>query len=161
MEMNERLRKLRRELDMTQKRFAEKLGIKQNTVATYELGRIVPSDSVIRLICSEFNVREEWLRTGSGDMFSDKGSSLSSELKERFRLSDGAALLIEKFIKLKDSDREAVVNFLIDAAQDLAALDDSSLSPEALYEKSLGVAPRPESTVSNTTDDTENNAKEA
>lgn len=153
MKMNERLRKLRRDLDLTQKQFAEKLGIRQNTVATYELGRIAPSDSVIKLICNEFNVREEWLREGFGEMFEEGQGSLSSELKERFRLSDGAALLIEKFIKLKDSDREAVVNFLIDAAHDLAALNNSSLSSEAFYEKKLGVAPRPASTVSNITDD--------
>jgi transcriptional regulator with XRE-family HTH domain len=150
--VNKRIKEIRKKLGLTQAEFAERIGSVQNTVTGYESGRRNPSNVVISSICREFNINEEWLRTGSGDMFSDEASSLSSELKDRFRLSDGAALLIEKFIKLKDSDREAVVNFLIDAAQDLAALDNSSLSPEALYEKSLGVAPRPASTASNITD---------
>lgn len=67
--MDERLKKLRKKLDLTQREFAEKLHIKQNTVATYEMGRIIPSDSVVAGICREFNVNEEWLRTGTGEMF--------------------------------------------------------------------------------------------
>lgn len=67
--MHKRLRKLRKTLDMTQQEFAEKLGIKRSTMATYESGRNEPIDAVISLICREFNVNEEWLRTGNGEMF--------------------------------------------------------------------------------------------
>lgn len=67
--MKDRLKKLRKELDMTQQEFAEKIGVKQNTVAQYEMGRNEPIDSVFALICREFNVSEEWLRNGTGDMF--------------------------------------------------------------------------------------------
>jgi len=67
--MHERLRKLRKTLDLTQQEFAEKLGIKRSTMATYESGRNEPIDAVISLICREFNVNEEWLRTGKGEMF--------------------------------------------------------------------------------------------
>lgn len=67
--MNERLKKLRKELDMTQQEFAEGIGIKRNTIATYESGRNEPIDAVISLICTKYNVNENWLRTGKGDMF--------------------------------------------------------------------------------------------
>lgn len=67
--MNERLKKLRKELDMTQQEFAEGIGIKRNTMATYESGRNEPIDAVISLICKTFNVNENWLRTGEGEMF--------------------------------------------------------------------------------------------
>lgn len=67
--MNERLKKLRKSLDLTQQKFADIVGVKQNTVAQYEMGRNEPIDSVISLICREFNVNEEWLRTGNGEMF--------------------------------------------------------------------------------------------
>lgn len=67
--MNERIRKLRRHLDMTQREFGDKIGVKQNTVAQYEMGRNTPIDSVVSLICREFNVNEEWLRNGTGEMF--------------------------------------------------------------------------------------------
>lgn len=67
--MNERLKKLRKTLDLTQQKFGERIGVKGNTIAQYELGRNEPIDAVINLICREFNVNEEWLRTGTGDMF--------------------------------------------------------------------------------------------
>lgn len=67
--MNERLKKLRKALDLTQQAFADKIGMKQNTIAQYEMGRTVPSDAIIFSICREFNVNEDWLRTGKGDMF--------------------------------------------------------------------------------------------
>ena len=67
--MNERLKKLRKDLDMTHQEFAEKIGIKRNTIATYESGRNEPIDAVISLICTKFNVSETWLRTGKGEMF--------------------------------------------------------------------------------------------
>ena len=67
--MNERIKALRKALDLTQQEFADKMKVKRNTVATYELGRSVPSDSAIALICREFDVNETWLRTGEGEMF--------------------------------------------------------------------------------------------
>ena len=67
--MKERIRKLRRALDLTQQEFADKIGMKRNTIANYETGRNDPSASVISLICREFNANENWLRTGEGDMF--------------------------------------------------------------------------------------------
>lgn len=69
--MKERIRKIRKELNLTQQMFADRLGIKRGGVANYEVGRNEPADAVISLICREFNVSEQWLRTGTGDMFID------------------------------------------------------------------------------------------
>lgn len=67
--MNERIKKLRKALDLTQREFGDRIGVKPNTIATYEIGRNEPIDAVIVLICREFNVNETWLRTGEGEMF--------------------------------------------------------------------------------------------
>lgn len=67
--MKDRLRQLRKELGLTQREFSEKIGIKPNTFSQYESGRNEPIDAVLQLICEKFNVREEWLRNGSGEMF--------------------------------------------------------------------------------------------
>jgi HTH-type transcriptional regulator/antitoxin PezA len=67
--MNERLKKLRRELNLTQQEFADKIGSKRNTIAKYETSANTPSAAVVSLICKEFNVSEAWLRDGIGDMF--------------------------------------------------------------------------------------------
>lgn len=82
--MNERLKKLRKELDLTQQEFADKIGSKRNTVANYETGRNEPSTSVISLICREFNVNEKWLRTGEGAPFmpSSRNADLAKLTKD-------------------------------------------------------------------------------
>ncbi len=67
--MNERLKELRKNIGITQQDFADKLGLKRNTIATYEIGKATPSDRVISDICSKYNVNEDWLRNGQGDMF--------------------------------------------------------------------------------------------
>ena len=67
--MNERIKQLRKALNLTQQEFADKIMVKRNTVATYEMGRSEPSDSAFSLICREFNVNPDWLRTGEGEMF--------------------------------------------------------------------------------------------
>lgn len=67
--MKDRIKKIRKELDLTQQKFADKLGVQRNTIAMYEMGRTLPSDAIMRSICREFNVNEDWLRTGQGEMF--------------------------------------------------------------------------------------------
>ncbi len=67
--MNERLIKLRKFLHITQQEFANRLNVSRSTIATYEVGKSNPSDAAVTLICREFNVNEEWLRNGTGEMF--------------------------------------------------------------------------------------------
>lgn len=82
--MHDRIKKLRKALDLTQRSFAERIGMKSNTIATYEMGRATPSDPAIKSICREFNVSETWLRTGEGDMFTQSDTfSLDQYLKQK------------------------------------------------------------------------------
>ena len=67
--MNERIKELRKALGLTQQDFADRIGSVQNTITGYETGRRAPSNQVVALICREFNVNENWLRTGEGQMF--------------------------------------------------------------------------------------------
>ena len=67
--MKDRIKKIRKELELTQQAFADKLHVTRNNIAGYEAGTRNPSDAVISLICREFNVNEHWLRDGTGEMF--------------------------------------------------------------------------------------------
>lgn len=67
--MNERIKLLRKALELNQTDFGARIGVKQGTVAAYESGARVPLDSVIVSICREFGVSESWLRSGEGEMF--------------------------------------------------------------------------------------------
>lgn len=67
--MKDRIKKIRKQLDLTQQKFGECLGVKRNTVAQWETGINTLTEQVITSICREFNVNEKWLRTGQGEMF--------------------------------------------------------------------------------------------
>lgn len=73
--MKDRLKFLRNTLGLTQEKFADRINIKRNTLANYEIGRNEPIDAVVSLICREFNVNEDWLRNGNGDMFKERSPS--------------------------------------------------------------------------------------
>ena len=73
---------------MTQQEFAERIGVKRNTIGQYEIGRNEPIDTVINLICREFNVNEEWLRNGEGEMFNPAPSDVLDQLADKYKLSN-------------------------------------------------------------------------
>lgn len=56
-------------LKLTQKDFADELNISKSAIESYEYGRNSITDRTISDICRIYNVNEEWLRTGNGDMF--------------------------------------------------------------------------------------------
>ena len=68
MSVGSRIKELRNSLDLTQQEFADRLKITRGAVSNWDLGHSVPSDAAVSLICREFNVREAWLRDGTGEM---------------------------------------------------------------------------------------------
>lgn len=83
--VSNRLKLLRNTLNLTQQEFADKIGCKRNTVAKYEIDSSAPSTAVVSLICREFNVNEEWIRFGTGDMFLSHDIS-SSKASNRVKI---------------------------------------------------------------------------
>lgn len=110
--MNERIRELRHYLDLTQQEFADRLGIKRNTIANYEIGRNEPVDSVLSLICREFNVREEWLRNGTGEMFQPDPESELDALCDRYDLSDRSRAFIKSFAELREEEQDVILKYI-------------------------------------------------
>ena len=100
--MHERIKELRKALGLTQQKFADGMGVKQNTIAQYESGRNAPIDAVITLICRTYGVNETWLRTGEGEMFVPRDRS------------DAIAQEVSRFMAdHPDSFRERLISLLI------------------------------------------------
>lgn len=116
MTIGERIRQVRKFKDLTQKKFADSLGMKQNTVATYEMGRTNPSDPAIKSICREFGVNEEWLRSGEGEMFAPDATSALDALAQEQNLTHGEYILIEKLLHLKPEVRQGILDYIMEVA---------------------------------------------
>ena len=95
--MNDRIKKIRKDAGLTQEQFAKRLGVKRNTVATYEMGRSTPIDAAITSICREFGVNEDWLRNGTEPMYLPNGDKLEGYLA---KISKGNDVFIKDLICL-------------------------------------------------------------
>ncbi len=67
--MNERVKELRKTLGLSGAKFGEPLGVQRMAISQIETGKNNLTESMLKLICSTYNVNEDWLRTGEGNMF--------------------------------------------------------------------------------------------
>lgn len=85
MNQGERIRKIRKELRLTQEKFGERIGMKKNSISQIESGKNSLTEQVTLLICQYWNVNPDWLQNGTGDMFIEPAidtAYLVSELLE-------------------------------------------------------------------------------
>lgn len=109
VKVNDRIKKIRKDAGLTQEQFAKKLGVKRNTVATYEMGRSTPIDAAIASICREFGVNEDWLRNGNEPMYLPAGDKLERYLAQISKGDDTFIKdLIEVYMELDDTSKEAL-----------------------------------------------------
>lgn len=160
--MKERIKQLRKALGFTQKQFAERIGVKQNTVSQYEFGRNDPTDTVLHLICQTFHVNPEWLKNGIGEMFTPDASDELDALAKRYHLSDGMYVVIEKLVNLNPEMQAVVVNLVQQMTLAMPENPNRISFPrnedmediaaeEAAYREALNIAPPTNTSVSSTT----------
>ena len=112
MMIGERVRKLRKTLDLTQREFGERINLKSNSVALIEGGRNT-SDQTIASICREFNVNETWLRTGEGEMFIPAPTSELEALASRYpTMTHETYVLVEKLVNLPKASQDIIMGFM-------------------------------------------------
>lgn len=109
--MQARLKQARKALGLNQSEFAEKLGLTQQAYCMLENGKNPITERHIKPICAIYNISEEWLKTGTGDMFQ------SSQRLAHFE---------EVISQLNDEQLE----YLIDFANMLAKRQDAMLSQQ-------------------------------
>lgn len=68
MTQGERVKAIRKELNMTLEQFGEKLGVTKTAISYVENNKRNLTEQMLLSICREFGVNEIWLRTGEGDI---------------------------------------------------------------------------------------------
>ena len=108
MTQSERIKEIRKTLNLTLEKFGEKLGVKKNTVSQLENGRNSLTEQMAKAICREFNVNYDYLVNGEGDMFSNLPQTILDELCNQYDLDALDRLIVEMYIGLPSQDRERV-----------------------------------------------------
>ena len=119
--MSVRIKELRKALGLTQQEFADRIGIKRNTVANYETGRNEPVDAIFSLIVREFNVNEAWLRTGEGEMFApvSRDDQITDFMADILRNEDDSfkRRFVAMLSQLSESEWEVLEKMALKAAE--------------------------------------------
>jgi len=113
VKMNKRIRELRQSLGLTLDKFGERIGVKKAAVSRWENGDNI-ADRMILSICREFNVNEEWLRTGEGDMYKLEEDEVSAAASD---ITDSDDDFIKDFIviyrSLSQSSKDALKELVV------------------------------------------------
>jgi len=106
--IGERIRSLRKTLNLTQEEFAARLKISKGFISNLEKGRGQPSEQLIHLMSYEFSSSEYWLNTGEGEMFLSLEEIIKSQM-----IRCGEQALINAFSKvLEEQDLVVPINVL-------------------------------------------------
>ncbi|MFR2374231.1 MAG: helix-turn-helix domain-containing protein [Anaerobutyricum sp.] len=109
-----RMKKIRDDADINQEAMGDKLLISKSSISKIEKGINNPSDQTIKLVCSEFNVNEEWLRHGIGEPYienthNDLTTKAAALLGRRDPMFEA---IVEAYCDLDDNDREVLLKSL-------------------------------------------------
>ena len=119
MTQGERVKEIRKGLNLTLEKFGEQLGVRRAAISKIEKGQVVLTDQMTYAICREFSVNEHWLRTGEGEpyikgsedelaelvgrLYKDKGSiryKMSLELcRSMEKMTDEQLIAFASFVK--------------------------------------------------------------
>jgi len=107
--LNERLKKVRLFSKLSQEEFGKRIGIESRAhISSLEKGNRNITDRIINDVCREFNVNEDWLRYGTGEMTQKltKNQEIGAFANEVMKLPDEAfkKRFIDALKKLDEKD---------------------------------------------------------
>ena len=167
MTVNERLRELRKDrLNLTLEKFGDRIGLTKQAINMLESGRANLTDQTRKSICREFNVNEEWLLTGEGDVFLAKSPSdeIATFVKELSTDNESFKAQLVTMLSRMSSDEWDLLEKMIRRLANLdevAPVQQTDTAEEAEYKKiHLENATKPAgmSSASNTTEGTNQTA---
>jgi len=143
MEIYERIKLLRKKhLKLTQDDFGERLGVSRDTISNIELNRLAKPEqktSLLKLICKEFNVNEEWLLNGIEPMFVDADTITLDEFAKQNNATDLEINIMKAYLSLPENIRDKVVDFFKENLLDNPSIqnDTSTVQPQPTSQKPL------------------------
>lgn len=120
METGEKIRLVRVTLNLSQDEFAAPLGVKGGQISAVEKGRNKPSESVMRLLFSEYRVSRRWWDKGEGEMFVKKEQPTLEATAEKVGIKNDIVLTV--FARLSPEDQVKHLQLML---QDLPPLKDT------------------------------------
>lgn len=137
--LNDRIRQLRESLGLSQTAFGSRLGVSRDVVNNLERGRVEIKEHIVKLICSEYHISEEWLRTGSGPIYNEREAFSLDQFAREHGATQLELEIIKVYFELDPALRRAVMDhFRAHFAADPDEVEAEALKQEYLREKRAG-----------------------
>ena len=114
--MNERIKAARKALKLSQEEFGRRIGLSKFAISNYENGKQPITERSFSDICREFNICEEWLRTGAGEMFLYTEESAIAQLAQEHGLDEFAVRALTAYQKLTPANRAVIKQYILSIA---------------------------------------------
>lgn len=140
MNINQRLKMLRKEMGLNQKDFGAKIGLGQGAVSWIEKDGNTVIDQNIRLICDTFNISENWLRNGEGSKeAANTKKDLLDEVRDTYKLNSTEEQIMRIYLQLDEHSRDIISGYVKKLATAITADADNAIRKEAhrLLDKQL------------------------
>jgi transcriptional regulator with XRE-family HTH domain len=87
----ERIKEIRTTLGLSQVEFSKRIFVSKGFYGDIEVGKKKINDRIIFIISKQFNVNDEWLKTGKGEMFTNTPPDIRLEkLLDIYNQLDGS-----------------------------------------------------------------------
>lgn len=108
----DRIKVLRKTLNLSQKDFGDKLGVTDVAISRIERGERNLTEQMAKAICREYNVNYLWLTEGSGDMFTGVPETIIDELVVQYDLNEIETEILRNFLNLPKEQRQITMEYL-------------------------------------------------
>ena len=124
MNINDRIKEVRKKLKLSQTAFGEKLGVGRGVITNIELNLTEPKDLFIDLLCKTFGVNPNWLISGTGDMFISSADNILNQLSKEYKLDPTDEAIIKTYLSFGADERKIIKRYITETAERIVSSDE-------------------------------------
>ena len=128
--MELRIKQIRERLNLSQSELGARIGLNRSSISNLEKGERRITDKHIKLLRSELNISESWLRTGEGDMFQTADGHSLDALEKLHPMHTLTRAFVEALISMPPEQEAVFVQLVHDVAARVRAADYDAARPE-------------------------------
>lgn len=124
MTQGERIKEIRKSLNLTMEKFGEKLGVTKTAISLLESGKNNLTEQAAKSICRTFNVDYLWLMEGIGEMFTHYEQIIMEQVSEQYNLDKTEQAIVLAYLEADKEKRKAIQSFIVDLAEKIKNKDE-------------------------------------
>lgn len=118
MTQGERIKQVRKSLNMTMDQFGGKIGVTKSTISNIENGNRNATEHMLKSICREFRVNYFWLTEEKGEPFINIPDTALDDLADDYDLDNIDKKIIQKYLELSADQRDVIKAYLRSLCED-------------------------------------------